>query len=161
LKGDPTLSGLSGVLLTFPELFGAKCRTLDAVNGHESAPWVGGDPLRSEFGHTQLSGEIVFYDFGPRALEPIFRAGLLHCPCLAVDGIVIAMSMPNPPKAADDEDGQTGHKLGTWGKLLPGWFLLPAEGGSWRAHGPAAPADGLPLPPKCFLDAQGFLARGK
>lgn len=161
LDRDPTVAGLPGIALTFPELFEAKWKTLDAVNGNQPASWVGGDRLRSEFGHTQLSEQIVFYDFGPRALEPIFRAGLHHCPCLAVDGIVIAMSMPNPPKAPSDEEGQIGHKLGTWGKLLPGWFLLPSPNGGLRAHGPAASEDGLALPPKCFLDAQGFLTRGK
>ena len=131
------------------------------VNGDVTAAWVGGDLLRREIGHTQLTGELVFYDFGQRALEPVHRAGLLHCPCLAVDGMVIAMSMPHPQKPTADGEDQTGHKLGTWGKLLPGWFLLPDETGGLRAHGPAAPEEGLPLPAKSFLDAEGYLARGK
>jgi acyl-[acyl-carrier-protein]-phospholipid O-acyltransferase/long-chain-fatty-acid--[acyl-carrier-protein] ligase len=161
LTGDPALSGLASVLLTFPELFEAKCKMLAHVHGDLTAAWVGGDLLRSEIGHTQLTGELVFYDFGQRALEPVHRAGLLHCPCLAVDGVVIAMSMPHPQKPTADGEDQTGHKLGTWGKLLPGWFLLPDETGRLRAHGPAAPEEGLPLPAKSFLDAEGYLARGK
>ena len=161
LSGDPVLLGLPGVVLAFPELFGAECVMLDYVDGDVTAAWVGGDMLRSEIGQTQLTGELVFYDFGKHALEPIHRAGLLHCPCLAVDGIVLAMSMPHPLKPTADSGDQTGHKLGTWGKLLPGWFLLPAASGGLRAHGPAAPKEGLPLPAKCFLDAEGYLARGK
>jgi acyl-[acyl-carrier-protein]-phospholipid O-acyltransferase/long-chain-fatty-acid--[acyl-carrier-protein] ligase len=159
LNGDPCLSGLPGVLLTFPELFGAEWKALDAVNGDFSAVWVGGDRLRRELGHTQLSTELVFYDFGQRALDPIFRAGLLHCPCLAVDGIVIAMSLPHPRNPTAESEEQTGHKLGTWGKLLPGWYLRSSETGSIRVYGPAAPEEGLVLPAKCFLDAEGFLSR--
>ncbi len=161
LNGDPCLSGLPGVLLTFPELYGAEWKALDAVNGDISVAWVGGDRLRREFGHTQLSAELVFYDFGQSALNPIFRSGLLHCPCLAVDGIVIAMSMPHPRKPSIDGEEQLGHKLGTWGKLLPGWFLEPAETGGLRAHGPAAPTEGLPLPAKCRLDAEGYLTASR
>ena len=100
----------------------------------------------------------MFYDFGHRALEPVYRAGLLHCPCLAVDGAVIAMSMPDPPLAAADSEPQAGRKPGSWGKLLPGWFLLPSENGHLRAHGPAAPGEGLELPAGTSLDPQGFLA---
>lgn len=158
LKGDPSLPDLPSVLLTFCELFGAEPKTYDSVNGNIAGAWVGGDRLRHELGHTQLSAELVFYDFGTNAVEPIFRAGLLHCPCLAVDGIVIAMSMPHPRKPTADSDEQSGHKLGTWGKLLPGWFLLPSANGGFRAHGPAAPEEGLPLPVHCHLDEEGYLS---
>jgi hypothetical protein len=99
----------------------------------------------------------VFYDFGSRALEAIAPPGLVHCPCLAIDGMVISMSMPDPPKAATDASPQLGSKPGTWGKLLPGWFLQPSADGRVWAHGPAAPPDGIALPAGCFLDPQGFL----
>lgn len=161
LRGDSALVGLQGVILTFPGLFGAQWKSMDAVDGDRAASWVGGDKLRSVIGHTQISREIVFYDFGTRALEPIFRAGLIHCPCLAVDGIVIAMSMPNPTKPTAEAEEQIGHKLGTWGKLLPGWFLLPSRDGGFRAHGPAAPEEGLVLPASCYLDPEGFLTAAK
>jgi hypothetical protein len=117
--------------------------------------------LRRELSHTQLSADLVFYDFGQKALDPVFRAGLLHCPCLAVDGMVIAMSLPHPRKPMDGSEEQTGHKLGTWGKLLPGWFLDAPENGPLKAYGPAAPAGGLELPSGCFLDAEGYLSSGK
>ena len=158
IKGDPVLSNLPGVLLTFPELFDAPVKTCDSVDGAHAASWVGGDHLRKMLGSTQLAKEIVFYDFGQRALEPVYRAGLLHCPCLAIDGVVIAMSMPDPPAAAGDSEPQLGHRPGTWGKLLPGCFLLPADDGLLRAHGPAAPEEGIELPAGTSLDPEGFLA---
>ncbi|MGL5019149.1 MAG: MFS transporter [Luteolibacter sp.] len=161
LNGDSSVTGLAGVLLAFPELFGAECKLHEGVNGDLAGAWVGGDPLRRAFARTQLSAEIVFYDFGEKAMEPILRAGLLHCPCLAVDGVVIAMSMPHPPKPTDGSEGQRGHKLGTWGKLLPGWVLDRSETGTLMAYGPAAPENGLLLPGGCFLDAEGFLGCGK
>ncbi len=158
LSGDPVPQDLPGLLLTFPELFQAAVKNRDSIDGGHAAAWVGGDDLRQMLGSTQLSKEIVFYDFGPRALEPVYRADLRHCPCLAIDGTVIAMSMPDPPAAAGDSEPQPGHKPGTWGKLLPGWFLLPADNGRLRAHGPAAPEEGLELPAGTSLDPQGFLA---
>jgi hypothetical protein len=145
--------------LAFAEMVHAEVKTHEFVPGNESATWVGGDRLREVLGHTQLSRAIVFYDFGRRVLEPVYRAGLLHCPCLAVDGVVVAMSMPDPTKPWADSEPQTGHKPGTWGKLLPGWYLLPSEDGGLRAHGPAAPENGLELPAGSFLDAEGFLTR--
>ncbi len=153
LEGDPILPGL----LAFSELFGAPMKIYSSVDGAKPSSWVGGDYLRDVLGSTQLFEGIVFYDFGSRTLEPIFRAGLLHRSCLAVGEMVIAMSMPDAPRLDDDGTPQPGHKPGTWGKLLPGWFLLPSENGGFRAHGPAAPEEGLPLPVKCALDAEGFL----
>lgn len=161
LEGDASLSGLLGVLLAFPELFGAECVVHDTVNGDLAGAWVGGDQMRGEFARTQLSAEIVFFDFGARSLEPVYRAGVLHCPCLAAGGMVIAMSMPHPRKPTAGSEEQTGHKPGTWGKLLPGWFLDASETGRPRAFGPAAPENGLALPTGCFLDAEGFLNSGK
>jgi acyl-[acyl-carrier-protein]-phospholipid O-acyltransferase/long-chain-fatty-acid--[acyl-carrier-protein] ligase len=158
LRQDPVPVGVPAVCLTFPALFRAQVIGCERVDGDHAGSWVGGDVLRSMLGQTQIVGQIVFYDFGSKALEPIYRAGVEHCPCLAVAGLVIAMSMPHPPRPRDDSEPQLGHKLGTWGKLLPGWYLRPAEGGGFRAHGPAAPQEGLALPPKCYLDAEGFLS---
>ena len=161
LSRDTILSSLPSITLTFPDLFESKLKVCDAVDGNHPAAWIGGDQLRTALGHTQLSAELIFYDFGKRALEPIYRASLLHCPCLAVEGIVISMSMPDPSNPNSDSESQRGRKLGTWGKLLPGWYLLPSETGGFLAHGPAAPPSGLALPPKCYLDSEGFLALGK
>ena len=159
LNDDPVPASLPGLGLTFPQLSHAHVRSHDRVNGGHEATWVGGDRLREVLGHTQLTGSIIFYDFGRRALEPVYRAGLLHCPCLAVDGMVIAMSMPDPTRPWAESEPQSGHKPGTWGKLLPGWYLLPSENGGLRAHGPAAPQNGLELPAGALLDEEGFLTR--
>jgi acyl-[acyl-carrier-protein]-phospholipid O-acyltransferase/long-chain-fatty-acid--[acyl-carrier-protein] ligase len=157
LRDDPTPTEVPGLRVTFPELFGAEVQIRELLEGWQKGSWVGGDDLRKVLGVTQLSAEIVFYDFGSRALEPIYRAGVLHCPCLAVASRVIAMSMPHPTAPWSDSEPQIGHKLGTWGKLLPGWFLVPSENGECRAHGPATSPEGLALPKGCVLDAEGFL----
>ena len=157
LRDDPLLTELPGLLAAFPDLFHATLRIEDHFNGEEDGAWVGGDFLRNHIHTSQITRSIVFYDFGTEALTPVERAGLSHCPCLAVDGVVIAMSMRHPTRHRDDFDPQNGRKLNSWGKLLPGWFLKPSENGRLHAHGPAAPADGLPLPVGCSLDAECFL----
>jgi len=63
------------------------------------------------------------------------------------------MSMPHPPQStAEGLEPQPGHKPQSWGRLLPGWFML-----DHHVHGPAAPPQGLPLPDKARLDDGGFL----
>ena len=161
LRGDITLEDLPSIALTFAELFESTLKCCDLVEGDHTGSWVGGEKLRAELAHTQLSAEFIFYDFGECSFEPIYQDHLLHCPCLAVDGIVVSMSMPDPKGLTSAGENQRGHKLGTWGKPLPGWCLTPSEPGGLIARGPAAPADGLALPAKCYLDADGFLAVAK
>ncbi len=158
LADDPLLEHLPGLLATFPCLFHAELRIEPFFNGDVNGAWVGGDFLRNCIHTSQITRSLVFYDFGPEALAPVERAGLCHCPCLAVEGVVIAMSMPRPPASTmDDFEPQNGRKPNSWGKLLPGWQLKPAADGTLRAHGPAAPAHGLPLPAGCSLDPECFL----
>ena len=152
LKDDPSPLDLAGLVLTFPEIFGARVETHDVLG---AGIWVGGDHLREALETATALGQIVFYDFGQRALEPLQASNILHLPCLAVDGTVVSMSMPHPPSSEMPESAQLGHKTASWGKLLPGWYLSDS-----RAHGPAAPETGLVLPIGCFLDAEGFLCRG-
>ncbi|RYD39705.1 MAG: hypothetical protein EOP85_15510 [Verrucomicrobiaceae bacterium] len=64
--------------------------------------------------------------------------------------------MPDPPNARG-ADPQPGRKPRSWGKLLTGWYLVADENGSLRAHGPAAPSGGVPLPTGCSLDQDNFL----
>ncbi|GAA5129020.1 MFS transporter [Luteolibacter yonseiensis] len=161
LKEDPTLAEFPALLLTFPELYQSEVKLRDYVDGTLHACWVGGDLLREMLGTTQLCKPVEFYDFGSQALVPVYRAEILHLPCLAVDGRVISMSMPDPVRPNAHSDPQVGRKPGTWGKLLPGWVLLPGPDGNLRAYGPAAPQEGLPLPDKAFLDAEGFLTAYK
>ena len=82
--------------------------------------------------------------------------GVLHLPALAVDGLIIAMWMPDP-LLSGDAPIQLGRKPGTWGKLLPGFHLIADESGELHVHGPAVPEEGLPLPNGTTLDEEGFL----
>jgi hypothetical protein len=157
LTDDTTPLELLGLRFAFPELFDATVVTRDDVDYRTPTSWVGGDRLREALTHCKPTEGTVFYDFGSRALESIAQPGLVHYPCLAINGMVVSMSMPDPPKAATDVSPQRGRKPGTWGKILPGWFLKPSADGRLWAHGPAAPPDGIALPAGCFLDPQGFL----
>ena len=117
--------------------------------------WVGGNALRAWAESPADDGmEIDFYDFSDRALVPLERAGVRHFPCLAIEGKVVAMSMPDPPKPHRGSNSQPGRKAGTWGKLLPGWFI---EDG--RIKGPAC-AKGLPMPEGSSMDSDGFIVPG-
>lgn len=159
LKDSMTLLDLPGLLLTFPELFGTTVVTHDEFQHQPNATWVGGDRLREQISNSAAANGIIFYDFGTNALTSLGLPGVSHFPCLAIQGTVIAMSMPDPPKPAPDSEVQPGHKPDSWGKLLPGWHLLASESGVLRAYGPAAPEEGLLLPTGCFLDPDGFLVR--
>ena len=157
LTDDSKPLEIPGLRFAFPDLFAAAVITRDNVDSPTAAIWVGGDRLRDALTDCMPAKEAVFYDFGSRALDALKQPGLIHCPCLAIGGVVISMSMPDPPKAATDSSPQAGRKPSTWGRLLPGWFLTPSDDGQLIAHGPAAPPAGIALPADCFLDPQGFL----
>jgi acyl-[acyl-carrier-protein]-phospholipid O-acyltransferase/long-chain-fatty-acid--[acyl-carrier-protein] ligase len=118
--------------------------------------WLGGDALRDlvEDGPPR-DRPAVFFDFSGRAARPLDRPDWIHCPCLAVDGVIVAMSMPDPPLPVSTSQAQCGRKPGTLGILLPG-FAVEERGGVVQLRGPAAP-DGLCLPAGCRLDAEGFI----
>jgi acyl-[acyl-carrier-protein]-phospholipid O-acyltransferase/long-chain-fatty-acid--[acyl-carrier-protein] ligase len=160
LQGDPVVTMLPGIFLAFTELYQAPVELRGALQRHGSGSWVGGETLRTALASANLELPIVFYDFSALAVVPLERPGVLHCPCLASAGMVVAMSMPDPPQAPNVKNVQCGRKTGTWGRLLPGWFIVKAADGQARAYGAAAPTSGLTLPRGCFLDADGFLAQG-
>jgi acyl-[acyl-carrier-protein]-phospholipid O-acyltransferase/long-chain-fatty-acid--[acyl-carrier-protein] ligase len=160
LRQDPLPRTIPALAITFPDLFDAAAEPFESLDPTGPASWVGGDFLREAIeSHPDLR-DILFYDFGSRALEPLEKPGVLHLPCLAIGNTVISMSMPNP-RNARGADPQPGNKPRSWGKLLPGWFLKPGEDGGLRAHGPAAPSEGLSLPTGCTLDADNFLIAGE
>jgi acyl-[acyl-carrier-protein]-phospholipid O-acyltransferase/long-chain-fatty-acid--[acyl-carrier-protein] ligase len=114
--------------------------------------WVGGDLLRKQIAGTdRLENTITFHDFGADALLPFEKQNLTHLPCLAVDGDVIAMSLPDPTLPIPTSTFQAGHKPGSWGKMLPGWYL---------ENGRVFPGN-LPLPEGAKLDGESFLLRGQ
>jgi acyl-[acyl-carrier-protein]-phospholipid O-acyltransferase/long-chain-fatty-acid--[acyl-carrier-protein] ligase len=159
IKDDPVLTELLGLTAVFPDLFHCTLRLHDHFNGESEGIWIGGDTLRHEIQFSQITApHIVFHDFGVEALKPVERAGLHHYPGLSIGGVVVAMSMSHPPPGAEGMAPQLGHKLRSWGKLLPGWHLERCpETGALKAFGPAAPDEGLPLPGGCSLDDEGFL----
>jgi len=157
LREDPVLTELSGLLVAFPELFRGRLQIEADFRADECAVWVGGDHLRGVLQNARITAAITFHDFGTHALEPLAPDGLAHYPALAVAGTVVAMAMPDPPAGLDNFEPQHGHKPHSWGKLLPGWFLNRTPDGTLRAHGPAAPDDGLPLPDGALLDEETFL----
>jgi len=161
LAGDPLAEALPGLFLAFAELYQAPPHLHSGVPRDAAGAWVGGDTLRTALAATILDKTLVFYDFSGHALGPFDHPGVLHCPCLAVAGRVVAMSMPDPPPVSNLKDVQSGNKPGTWGRLLPGWFIAKSADGELLANGPAAPASGLALPHGCFLDEDGFLAAGQ
>ncbi len=158
LAGDPVLEALPGICWAFPELYKATLHPQARLPENAAGAWVGGGTLRTALAGATVAQHLVFYDFSSEAVVPLDRPGVLHCPCLALAGVVVAMSMPDPAVAPRLKDMQRGRKAGTWGRLLPGWFLVKSAAGQWLAHGPAAPAAGLALPHGCFLDEDGFLA---
>jgi acyl-[acyl-carrier-protein]-phospholipid O-acyltransferase / long-chain-fatty-acid--[acyl-carrier-protein] ligase len=113
--------------------------------------WIGGGRLRALIAAAQCPKEALrFFDFGADALVPFRQEGVIHLPCLAVDGLVVAMSMPHPPKHDIRSEFQAGHKPNSWGKILPGWHI---EGGKLFPGG-------LTLPEGAELDSECFLTRG-
>jgi acyl-[acyl-carrier-protein]-phospholipid O-acyltransferase/long-chain-fatty-acid--[acyl-carrier-protein] ligase len=146
LKGEEVVTSLTE---GFSGEFGALAIIHPTLTGPISS-WVGGNFTRERIEEAEIAGPIDFYDFGSRALEPLERENVRHFPCLAIDGLVISMSIPNP-SVPRNAGFQAGSKPGTWGLLLPGWYI--EEG--W-AKGPAAP-DGLLLPGGAFADEEGFL----
>jgi acyl-[acyl-carrier-protein]-phospholipid O-acyltransferase/long-chain-fatty-acid--[acyl-carrier-protein] ligase len=112
--------------------------------------WIGGERLRGLIEKAESPKEgIRFFDFGANALVPLGRENVLHLPCLAVDGLVVAMSLPHPPKSDVRSLFQAGYKPDSWGKLLPGWHI---EGGKLFPGG-------LTLPESAWLDGECFLTR--
>jgi acyl-[acyl-carrier-protein]-phospholipid O-acyltransferase / long-chain-fatty-acid--[acyl-carrier-protein] ligase len=120
---------------------------------------VGGKATREmlrEAGTDAASG--VFYDFEYEA--GAMPPQIVHCRCYAHEGIVVAMSMPDPPPGAGTSHPQYGSREGAVGLLLPGFYPTVADDGLMTIHGPALPEKGLTLPAGSGLDERGFLTIG-
>ena len=116
----------------------------------KDSQWVGGDFLRNAFESAKLDQVgIRFFDFSEESIEPLVRDGVSHFPCLAVGGNIISMSMEAPPKSETEGRPQAGNKPGSWGKILPGWYVDRAR---------VFPGGQL-LPEGSAMDAEGFLVK--
>ena len=150
LDRDPLPDSLPGLVI-FEEQFGAIRRESPFPDPSSEAHWLGGNVLRERIESSKLQPGGVFFDFSDRAIEPLAHPGWQHCPCLAIGGLIIAMSMPDPPKAHPGSKEQVGRKEGSHGILLPGFWV---DGTTLR--GPAVP-DGLALPEGTTVDEEGFV----
>lgn len=149
LRNDPLVESLPALFDGFSQAFGARADLADTVV-ESHGPWVGGEGLRRRLEIAPAGHGMDFYDFSDRATVPLDKKEIRHFPCLAIAGRVISMSMPDPPLTRGGT-AQAGSKAGTWGRLLPGWYV--EEG---FIKGPAAP-NGLPLPEGSHVDEEGFV----
>ena len=158
LAGDSIAARLVPVVVAFPELHGGRVEIHDSLPSAAGGAWVGGEVLREALESAGDLAGVRFFDFGGACDFAPAGDGVEHLRCLAIDGIVVAMSMPHPPKPKEESEFQAGHKPGSIGKLLPGWVCrAEADGGRWRAHGPAAPSGGIALPDGARVDEDGFV----
>jgi acyl-[acyl-carrier-protein]-phospholipid O-acyltransferase / long-chain-fatty-acid--[acyl-carrier-protein] ligase len=157
LVGDEEIHALLPLVQTFPSLSQGRVKTLPEPAG---GVWVGSGKLRALFEVSAPDQAVVFYDFSSTSSIPLERPEIVHLPCLAIDGMVVAMSMPDPPRPSDRSEAQSGSRPGTWGLLLPGWVPVRDADGTWRVLGPAAPVRGLRLPVGASVDAEGFVVAG-
>ncbi|MFM2171921.1 MAG: hypothetical protein RI957_2150, partial [Verrucomicrobiota bacterium] len=153
---DPMAQHLSCIHTGFAGIF----RNRVLMGGSDvitTAIRIGGKATRemlSEAGSDAVAG--VFYDF---EYEPTpMPSQILHCHCHQIDGVVVAMSMPNPPAGAETSNPQLGARMGTVGLMLPGFFVEHSADKLMTLHGPALPEQGISLPAGSSLDELGFLS---
>lgn len=160
LDGDP-LPGQLPALAVFGKLQRAPLASFPGlVPSSANRPcgdlWLGGDALRDLIENSPPRDQpAVFFDFSPRAAAPLDRPDWIHCPCLAIGGVIVAMSMPDPPLPVASSQPQCGRKPGTLGILLPGFAVVRSEAGL-QLRGPSAP-EGLAFATGYRLDDEGFV----
>lgn len=148
LEHDPEIDAIRPVLEHFVRFSGGKLIREKNFTAHDNALWIGAGELRKQItSATRSSAECCFFDFSKQANEPMEILKVTHLPCLAMNGQVISMSMPHPPLPKPDSFFQAGHKSGSLGKLLPGWYvengqLMPLDV-SWPEH--------LEIDTECFV----------
>ena len=145
-REDPVLYRLHGLLVAYAKFTHSEVIIEDHVQATAGQVWVGSSATRVMIRRFVRGVEFDFLDFSKEALEPVLQKEVNYRPCLDVDGIVIAMSLPTPDDQPEGFEVQHGHKEGAYGRLLPGWY---EEDG--RLHGPAAREEGVALPEGCQL----------
>jgi acyl-[acyl-carrier-protein]-phospholipid O-acyltransferase/long-chain-fatty-acid--[acyl-carrier-protein] ligase len=154
-SGDALSPQLGAVSTAFASLFSCKVLS-DEKDLLSTAVRVGGSATHARLcaaGANAVPG--VFYDFSNESLDGL-PAQILHCRCLLRDGVVLAMSMPNPPRGAATSPEQWGLREGTVGPLIPG-FAATCEDGGLRFTGPAIAGDGGIFLPESNMDELGFI----
>lgn len=153
---DPMAQELASIHVGFASLYQSEvlADTADVLN---TSIRVGGKATREmlvEAGDDAKAGVFYDFDYEPATLSP----AILHCPCYAVEGVVIAMSMPDPPLGVATSNPQAGSRAGSVGLLLPGFFVDASADGRLTIRGPALPDEGHLLPAGAAIDALGFLS---
>ncbi|MCH7226678.1 MFS transporter [Haloferula sp. A504] len=140
LENDPEVEALDG-LEAFASIHRSRISMHSEIDEHQERQWVGGEVLRDKIAsHPRPGGGHQFYDFSSRALEPLNVEGWAHLPCLAVDGVIIAMSLPGGDVHHARSRSQAGSKPGSCGIVLPGFSIRERDEGI-VISGPAAPDD--------------------
>ena len=149
LKSDSEIDAIRPVLESFVRSTGG--RIIDEKNfiARDGTLWIGAAELRTQIEKvTQIDGECSFFDFSKQSNQLLEIPGIVHMPCLALNGQVISMSMPHPPLPMVESFFQAGHKLGSFGKLMPGWYV---EGDKLMPLGIPWPGE-LEIDAECFVD---------
>lgn len=138
LKSDSTASALLPVLKAFVKITKGELHTASTYQNHHDGLWVGGEDLWK-----QIPG---------KPNQPVFLfntefEGDAAYQCFALEGLVVSISMPHPPKPKDHSEFQAGHKPGSFGKLLPGWHIK---------DGTLQPGN-LPWPAHLTIDEENFV----
>jgi acyl-[acyl-carrier-protein]-phospholipid O-acyltransferase/long-chain-fatty-acid--[acyl-carrier-protein] ligase len=148
LQHDPGIDAIRLVLEAFARSTGGRIIIEKNFSTREGTSWLGAEGLREQIEQAlPFDGECRFFDFSKKAAEGLEISGITHFPCLAVDGQVVSMSMPHPAMPMADSFFQAGHKPGSLGKLLPGWYV---------ENGRLMPL-GIPWPEKLEIDAECFV----
>jgi len=150
LPDDPTPKELMG-LPSFASIFKSK------ATSNSTKHWLGGNQLRQKIeSGGPPSPPTIFFDFSDQATTSLEVEGWIHCPCLAIDGIIISMSVPDPTQSRPASPHQVGRKPGSHGILLPG-FSYKERDGQIHITGPAAGHTGIPLPKGTRIDEGSFI----
>ena len=155
---DPTAQKLRSIHTGFAGIYGNTVH-MTAADVLQASIRIGGKATRElliEAGADAAEG--VFYDFEYQKVS--MPPQILHLPCYEIDGMVIALSMPDPPRGVATSNLQKGSQEGTMGLLLPGFYWRVAQHGIITLHGPALPKEGVCLPSGSSLDDRGFLTVG-
>lgn len=148
LEHDPEIDAIRPILEIFVKSSGGKLLRERGFVASEGALWLGAMELRKQVSESkELSASCRFLDFSDQATDLLEIGNLIHLPCLLLDGLVVSMSMPHPPLPKSDSFFQSGHKSGSLGKLLPGWYI---------EDGKLMPA-GIPWPEHLEIDSESFV----
>ncbi len=154
-ENDPVAQALTSIHIGFARIYRSRILT-DTADVLSASTRVGGKATRQmlvEAGNDATAG--VFYDF---EYQPaVLSSKILHCACYAVDGVVVSMSMPDPPLGVATSNHQVGSRSGSVGLLLPGFFVEASADGRLTVRGPALAESGHLLPLGSTIDELGFL----